>query len=92
MSAVAPELKTLNEKSWSKKGKILFSVKEKETFVKSFRGTLNGKFVLFSYNVKNGRIELDLKKENIRRGEHLLRLEVADACGNRSVYEKKFKY
>ena len=92
VDTVAPELKTLNEKSWSKKGKVLFSVKEKETFVKSFRGTLNGKFVLFSYNVKNGRIELDLKKENIRRGEHLLRLEVADACGNRSVYEKKFKY
>lgn len=89
---VAPRLSPIKENTWMRRGKILFSVSEKETSVKSFRGTLNGKFILFSYSSKNGRMELDLKKENVRRGKHLLRLEVSDACGNTTVYEKKIDY
>lgn len=92
VDSVAPLLTPLNEKRWARNGKVVFKVEEKETSVSSFRGTLNGKFVLFEYSSKNGRIVLDLKKENIRRGEHLLRLEVVDACGNTGLFEKKIKY
>ena len=73
-------------------GRVVFTVSEKETSLKSFRGTLDGKFILFTYNSKNGRLVLDLKKENVCRGEHLLRLEAEDACGNKSVFEKRIKY
>jgi hypothetical protein len=73
-------------------GKVVFAVSDKETSVKSFRGTLNGNFILFSYNSKNGRMELDLKKENVRRGKHQLRIEVTDACGNVAVFEKRIDF
>ena len=89
---VAPSITPVKEKMWMRNGKVVFGVKEKETSVSSFRGTLNGKYILFSYSSKNGRIELDLKKENVRRGKHLLRLEVTDACGNTAVYEKNIDY
>lgn len=89
---VAPKLQPLGEKNWMKRGKVVFAVADKETHVKSFRGTLNGNFVLFSYNSKNSRLELDLRRENIRRGNHLLELEVEDACGNRCVFRKNIKY
>ncbi len=89
---VAPKLQPVGEKNWMKRGKIVFAVADKETHIKSFRGTLNGNFVLFNYSSKNSRLELDLKRENIRRGSHLLELEVEDACGNRRVFRKNIKY
>ena len=92
VDTVAPKLTPVKEKTWMRNGKVVFSVSDKETSVRSFRGTLDGDFVLFSYSSKNGRMELDLKKEKVRRGRHLLRLEVADACGNVKVYEKKINF
>ena len=85
---LAPRLQPVGQKNWMRNGRIVFSVKESETSIKSFRGTVDGNFVLFSYSSKNGRMELDLRKENVGRGKHLLRLEVVDACGNVSVFEK----
>ena len=92
VDTVAPKLTPVKEKTWMRNGKVVFSVSEKETSVKSFRGTLDGNFILFSYSSKNRRLELDLRKENVRRGKHLLRLEVTDACGNVSVCEKRINY
>ena len=92
VDTVPPILTPVRENTWQRNGKIVFSVSDKETTVKSFRGTLNGNFMLFSYSSKNGNLVLDLKKENVRRGEHLLRVEVVDACGNSTVYEKKIIY
>lgn len=92
VDTVPPSLTPVKENAWQRNGKVVFSVGDKQTSVKSFKGTLDGKFVLFSYSSKNGSLELDLKRENVSRGEHLLRVEVVDACGNSSAYEKKIRY
>ena len=89
VDTVSPSIVPVSEKNWSRSGKVVFAVSDKQTSVRSFRGTLNGNFVLFKYSSKNGRIELDCRKENIRAGKHLLRLEVTDACGNSAVFEKR---
>ena len=85
---VAPRLLPVGQKNWMRNGKVIFVVKEGETSIKSFRGTIDGNFVLFSYSSKNGRMELDLRKENVGRGRRRLRLEVVDACGNVAVYDR----
>ena len=92
VDTVAPKLTPVKENAWMRNGKVVFSVSDKDTSVKSFRGTLDGEFILFGYSSKNRRMELDLKKEKVRRGKHLLRLEVTDACGNVAVYEKRINY
>lgn len=92
VDTVVPRLKPVNEKMWGKNGKVVLSLVDKETSISSFKGTLNGNFVLFTYSSKNGRIVLDLKKENIRRGIHDLRVVAVDAHGNEAVFEKKIKY
>lgn len=92
VDTVAPRLSPVKEKNWMRNGKVIFALSEKQTSVKSFRGTIDGKFVLFSYSSKNGRMELDLKKESVSRGKHLLRLEVVDACGNMTVYKKDIDF
>ena len=92
VDTVAPRLVPVKQNAWMRNGKVIFAVSDKDTSVKSFRGTLNGNFILFSYNSKNGRMELDLKKENVRRCSHQLRLEVTDACVNVAVFEKRIDF
>lgn len=92
IDTLPPRLKPINERSWVKKRRVVLLAEEKETSIKDFRGTVDGKFTLFSYSSKNGRIMLDLKKENIARGKRLIRLEVTDACGNTAIYEKKIDF
>lgn len=89
---VAPVLKPQNEKMWGKNGKVVFLLSDKETSISSFKGTLNGNFVLFKYSSKNARLVLDLKEENIRRGAHELRVVAVDQHGNETVFEKKIIY
>lgn len=89
---VAPRLKPVNEKAWEKNGRVVIAMSDRETSVSSFRGTLNGSFVLFKYSSKSGRLTLDLKEENIRRGIHQLKVVAVDAHGNEAVYEKEIKY
>ena len=92
VDTVPPRLLPIRENRWMHNGKVVLAMSDKETSVRSFRGTIDGKFVLFKYSSKNGRLELDLKGEGVSRGVHQLRVEAVDACGNIRVYEKKIKY
>ena len=89
---IPPVLKPINEAGWMADAKLLFSLSDGESSVSSFKGTLNGKFVLFKYNRKEKRLTFDLKQENIRRGDHRLKVVAVDAHGNRTVFEKDIKY
>ena len=89
---VPPVLKPVNEKNWMNNARLVFDLYDNETRVTSFRGTLNGKFVLFKYNRKDKRLTFDFKQENIRSGNHKLKVVVTDAYGNSTVFEKSIKY
>lgn len=86
-----PRICPLKRKKWSS-GIIAFSMADGETSIKSFKGTLDGKFVLFKYSSKNSRLTLDMRAEGVVRGEHELKVVVEDACGNVAVYEDKIRY
>jgi hypothetical protein len=89
---VAPVLKPQNEKRWESDGKIVFSLFDNETAISSFKGTVDGKFVLFKYSSKSSRLTLDLKEESVARGVHDLRVVAVDEYGNESVFEKRINY
>ena len=92
VDTVPPVLVPLNEAAWVQNAKVVFRLDDNETKPTSFRGTLNGNFVLFKYNRKERRLTLDLKQENIKSGTHNLRVEAVDACGNKAVFEKTITY
>lgn len=92
VDTVPPRLLPVRENRWMRNGRVVLAMSDKETSVRSFRGTIDGKFILFKYSSKNGRLELDLKGEGVSRGVHQLRVEAVDDCGNIRVYEKKIKY
>lgn len=92
VDTVPPVLKPVKEASWEKNAKVVFDLDDKETKPVSFRGTLNGKFVLFKYNRKECRLTFDFRQENIKSGTHKMRVVATDACGNTAVFEKSIKY
>ncbi|MBX2889293.1 MAG: M23 family metallopeptidase [Saprospiraceae bacterium] len=55
----------------------------------SYRGTVDGKWVLFEYDRKRDRLTHTFDGR-IGTGEHLLRLAVKDDRGNEAVLERKF--
>ncbi len=89
---VPPVLRPVNESGWMKKARLVFDLYDNETTVSSFRGTLNGKFVLFKYSSKERRLTFDFRQENIRSGNHKLKVVVTDAYGNETVFEKNIRY
>ena len=92
VDTVPPVLVPVDEALWEQNAKVVFTLDDKETKPVSFRGTLNGKFVLFKYNRKERRLTFDFKQENIKSGTHQLRVVATDACGNAAVFEKSIKY
>jgi hypothetical protein len=54
-----------------------------------YRGTVDGKWILFEYDKKRARLTYDFD-EHVGPGEHLLRLSVKDDRGNERVLERKF--
>lgn len=92
VDTVPPYIRPLNEKRWRRNGRLLFAVGDKATGVKDFRGTIDGRFVLFEYSSKNARISCDLKSEGIKRGRHSVVLTVTDHAGNKQVFEKTITY
>ncbi len=73
------------------KGKnIRLSVSDNLSGVKSYRASIDGKWVLMEYEPKSNQLSIDLNDAGITGGEHLLEAEALDAVGNKSAVELKF--
>ena len=92
VDTVPPVLLPVNEAAWEQNARVEFNLDDNETKIASFRGTLNGKFVLFKYNRKERRLTFDFKQENIKSGTHKMKVVATDACGNTTAFEKYIKY
>ncbi len=55
----------------------------------TYRGTVDGQWVLFEYDRKRDRLTLTFDGR-IGQGEHFIRLSVKDDRGNEAVFERKF--
>ncbi len=92
LDTIAPTIKPLNLKQWSN-GTIYLKITDKESGLKSYRGEIDGKFVLFEWDGKTGRITYRLESDRVKRGgKHELRVSVIDACGNERIYTETFTW
>ena len=60
----------------------IYKVRDEGSGLASYRGTVDGKFVLVAYNAKNRLLSCRLGTGHIPPGHHEFRLVVGDACGN----------
>lgn len=88
IDTVPPTVKPVAPKNWGRNGKIVFSIGDKGRGIKSFKGLLDGKFILFEYSSKSGRLTCNLRREKVKRGKHQLQLTVTDNAGNSTIIEK----
>lgn len=85
---VAPVIKPLNisnNKNIGTQKSIRISISDNLSGIKSYRGTLNGKWILMDYDPKNKLLEYRFD-ELLNQGVNRFFLEVTDDAGNKSSY------
>ena len=85
----APTITPLNQPKWVGLQKIMFRLSDNLSGVQTFRGEIDGQYVLFEMNNRSV-ITYRFDKTRLNKGVHNLKLIVTDACGNESVYTHSF--
>ena len=88
---VPPTITPLNPATWVSKQSIALRLSDNLSGVQTYRGEIDGQYVLFEMNSKSV-ITYHFDKERLARGKHTLKLVVTDACGNQSTYTYPFTW
>lgn len=74
-------------------GEVRITVKDMESGIKYFRGEIEGKFVLFTYDIKDkiARYKIDTKRYT-KGGQYEIKFHVVDNCGNKKESKFRFTY
>lgn len=94
IDTIPPKITAVNPNAWSKTGKIVYNIKEEETAIKSYRGTIDGKYALFGrHNSLSGRVEYTIDPKRLKRGgKYIVEMVASDRCGNETVIRNSFNY
>ncbi len=65
---------------------LMFKISDNLSGIKSYRGTMNGKWVLMDYDAKNSLLSYIID-EHMPKGKNNFHLVVTDAVGNKSSYD-----
>lgn len=87
VDTVPPEIIPLNKTQWGRMGRITFKAKDKETGIRAYRATIDGKYALFGkQNSINGHLICELDPKHVKKGgEHMVEMTVTDGCGNQTT-------
>ena len=88
---VPPTITPLNPATWVSQQAITLRLSDNLSGVQTYRGEIDGQYVLFEMNSKSV-ITYPFDKERLARGKHTLKLVVTDACGNQSTYTYPFTW
>lgn len=86
-----PTITPLNKANWVTRQAISFRLTDNLSGVQTYRGEIDGKYVLFEMNNKSI-ITYRFDKERLKRGKHRLKLTVTDLAGNQSVFSSVFTW
>ena len=73
-------------KNVSRQGSIILKISDNLSGIKSYRGTMNGKWILMDYDAKSGLLTY-LIDEHMPKGKNAFNLVLTDAVGNQCRYE-----
>lgn len=90
----APKIVSLSiadKKPLKDASKLKFKITDNLSGIETFRGTIDGKWVLFEYDFKNNLISYTFDKSRMQFGKnHVFNLEATDFKGNTSTYKANF--
>ncbi len=89
--SIAPTITPISPTSWVKRGQIKYKITDNASGVSSYRGEIDGQYVLFALDGKTATLSYKLDNKRLKRNTtHKLKLTVTDSCGNESVDEQEF--
>ncbi len=83
-------INVVNEKWLSDDTHLKVKINDAETGIRSYRGTINGKFILMEYDYKTGMLVYDFNDQTNTDSKNNFKLVVYDKVGNRSTFEAVF--
>ncbi|RMA64155.1 M23 family metallopeptidase [Ulvibacter antarcticus] len=93
VDTIVPTIKPFNFSSdkWISKNETLqLKIEDDLSGIKSYRATVNGKFILMEYNYKTDVLTYDFDDNISEEGENNLKLIVIDNVGNSATFEATF--
>ena len=91
--SIAPviKLKNFKDKQWLTHYKTLqVKINDTDSGIKSYRGEIDGSWILMEYNVKRGLLTYNLTDKKFDAAKHQLTITVTDNVGNKNVLNSSF--
>lgn len=84
IDTVPPTITPVAKNNWGRSGKVVYRLGDARTGVRSYKGTIDGKYALFGRrNITNTLWECKLDPKHVRKGgKHTVEMMVTDGCGN----------
>jgi hypothetical protein len=89
-----PEIKGVNifpGKVFNTQTSIKLTIKDKDSGIKSYRGEIDGKWILMDYDYKRNLLRFNIEK-SLTKGKHTFTLKVIDNVENEKNYKAEFTY
>ena len=84
-------LKNFKDQQWMTHFKTLkVKISDDESGIQSYRGTIDGEWILLEYNVKNGILTYNFNDKKFTTAKHLLEVIVKDNVGNTRTIKAHF--
>ncbi|MDR1344649.1 MAG: M23 family metallopeptidase [Tannerellaceae bacterium] len=87
-----PVITPLNPATWIGNRCITLRVSDNLSGIHTYRGEIDGKFVLFELDGKKGVVTYNFDRTRLAQGAHKLKFVLTDACGNQSEYNHSFTW
>lgn len=92
VDTIPPRIVPHQQDTWMRDGELSFKLGDVGSGIRSYRGTIDGKWKLFKFSSKEMRLWCNLSEEHISRGRHAAEITVVDLCGNVSTFPFEFDY
>lgn len=90
---VNPRITPVNFKEnqpFAKQTELIVKVSDIDSGIKSYRGEIDGKFILLEYDPKNNKLSYDLSDRDWDPVEHTMTITVVDNVNNSTTFTTKF--
>lgn len=86
-----PVITPIKPARWAKNGYVRYKIADKLSGVETYRGEIDGEFVLFELDGKTGTVKFKLDASRVKKGQkHTVKMIVTDACGNETSSQSTF--
>lgn len=74
----------------TKQTNLIVRVSDSDSGIKSYRGEIDGKFILLEYDPKNNKLTYDLSDKEWDANEHIMKITLVDNVNNSTTFTTKF--